>query len=55
MLREIVNEQRELRARLAAGYDIHAGSVLLAGYRKRAEMELFRATAEKMIRRGWAA
>lgn len=55
LLREVIDEQRALRARLAAGYDIHGGSVILAGYRKRAEMDLFRATAENMIRRGFRA
>lgn len=55
ILRDVIQEQRAIRERLAAGYDLHGGSVLLAGYRKRAEMDLFRATADKMIRRGFRA
>ena len=55
LLRDLIQEQRAIRERLAAGYDLHGGSALLAGYRKRAEMDLFRATAEKMVLRGWAA
>ena len=37
-------QQKQLRARLAAGYDLHTGSAILA---------LYRATAEKMTKRGW--